>query len=651
MTDLPPGWASGPLSEFIRPRAKKVSPADFPALPFVGMDHVEAHTTKIIGTVPAGQMKSNASWFQRNDVLYGRLRPYLNKVAQPTFDGLASAEFIVFKENRLVDCGFLRYRLHASDFVVFASHLNEGDRPRVSFDQIGTFQVLIPPVREQRRIVERIEVLFDAIDRGVESLRLAKNGISLYRNSLLNAAFEGRLTADWRALNPDELAGTDTLLSRIRGEREAHYQGAVEEWEQAVAEWRGAGGKGKKPQKPRRPRPIPVELMDTCPHGWITVPLGLTIVDPIYGTPKKCGYSLGATGVLRIPNIGWGYIDPSDLKSANFDENDRKKYSLQEGDVLIVRSNGSLSVVGKPAVVQQQHTDNVFAGYLIRIRPISESICPMYLLYLMMEPNVRAQIEAKAKSTSGVNNISAKELQALNVPICSTAEQNEVIRILETRLRVAELLDMEIDASLARADALRQSILKAHSPDNSCPKTRATNAPPTILRGSRPARQNARKEPESSGGRMNTLQRAGSISNSHVCRAFEERTQNVPAEHGIRLAPTARFRVAWAPCGRAMPATSIPGTPKVVLECESHPWTSGGNVPSAKMKNWAEAMFYVHLAPPDFRKIFVVERNVHPGRPESLLTNFLWTQAHMIPPVVEFRELDGDDLIAHEVRT
>jgi type I restriction enzyme S subunit len=78
----------------------------------------------------------------------------------------------------------------------------------------------------------------------------------------------------------------------------------------------------------------------------------------------------------------------------------------------------------------------------------------------MIDPRVRAQIETKAKSTSGVNNISAKELQGLRVPICSPAEQFEIVRILDARLEVAEMLEAEIDANFARADALRQSILK-----------------------------------------------------------------------------------------------------------------------------------------------------------------------------------------------
>ncbi|MDE0360594.1 MAG: restriction endonuclease subunit S [Rhodospirillaceae bacterium] len=330
----------------------------------------------------------------------------------------------------------------------------------IEMPRLSMFEIPIAPTNEQRRIVEKIEALFEEIDRGVESLHAAKDAIALYRQSLLKSAFEGRLTADWRAQNPDKLESPDALLVRIREERESRYQAALEEWKQADAEWRKSGKNAKRPRKPKRPRAIPIMPTSICPHGWMTVPLGLTIVDPIYGTSKKCGYGLGATSVLRIPNIGLGYIDPSDLKSANFDEKESEKYSLQEGDVLIVRSNGSLSIVGKPAIVRRQHTAYLFAGYIIRIRPVSGSILSKWLLYLMMEPNVRAQIEAKAKSTSGVNNISAKELQELNVPICSPAEQAEIIRLLDTRLEAAAMLDREIDADLARANALRQSILK-----------------------------------------------------------------------------------------------------------------------------------------------------------------------------------------------
>lgn len=147
---------------------------------------------------------------------------------------------------------------------------------------------------------------------------------------------------------------------------------------------------------------------------------------------------------------------------------------------------------------------------------------------------------------------------------------------------------------------------------------------------------------------MSNFQREGSASNAHIGRAFEERAQKVLAERGLQL--KSDHNVACGLGARKKNHAFDLGSdmPKVIVECKSHTWTSGGNVPSAKMTNWAEAMFYFHMAPRNYRKIFFVERSVRSGRSESLLEYFLRTQAHMIPPEVEFWELDGEELTRHE---
>lgn len=340
------------------------------------------------------------------------------------------------------------------------AHKKGGLQGNVNAKTLGSIRLPLAPTSEQHRIVEKIEVLFDEIDRGVQSLRHANRTLAPYRQSLLKSAFEGHLTADWRAKNPDKLESPEGLLARIRQERKAHHMAALEDWQRTLAEWRERGELGKRPGKPKEPRAFTTRLKDGGIFGWTDVPLGALVADPTYGTSKKCDYDAGAIGVLRIPNIGAGRIDPADMKSADFDHTELAKYALNEGDVLTVRSNGSLDIVGKPALVQSQHTKYLFAGYLIRLRPIARSLVPKYLVYLMMEPDVRVQIETKAKSTSGVNNISAKELQELNVPFCSPAEQTEIVRILDARIEAADTLDAEVDANLLHAEALRQSILK-----------------------------------------------------------------------------------------------------------------------------------------------------------------------------------------------
>lgn len=149
---------------------------------------------------------------------------------------------------------------------------------------------------------------------------------------------------------------------------------------------------------------------------------------------------------------------------------------------------------------------------------------------------------------------------------------------------------------------------------------------------------------------MSNFQRAGSISNTDVGRAFELCAKKILAEHGLHLELNHKV-----PCGlgnlRKDHAFDLGSeNPKVIVECKSQTWTSGGNVPSAKMKNWAEAMFYFHMAPTDYRKIFFVEQSLRAGREETLLGYFRRTQAHMIPHDVEFWELarDSDELVINK---
>ena len=466
MTDLPSAWLLCEIGDVVDRVEMTTKQDPDREVWYVDISSIDSSSSRITNPkrVRLSQAPSRARQKIRvGDVLFSTVRPYLRNIAavEHKFDGeIASTGFAVLRPAQGIEPRYLFYKCISHQFVSALTGEQYGvSYPAVKDDQVRGQPLQLPPTQEQRRIVSRIEALFGEIDGGVESLRDARRAIKLYRQSLLKSAFEGCLTAQWREENAGRFGTSDVLKARIREEREGRYRAALEDWEGTLRQWRENGGKGKRPAKPKRPRAIPAKPIDNGIPGWTTVPLGLVVVDPIYGTPKKCGYGTGATGVLRIPNIGSGRVDPTDLKSADFDEIESARFSLQEGDVLTVRSNGSLSIVGKPALVRPEHTGYLFAGYLIRLRPIAQSLVPKYLVYMLMEPKVRAQIETKAKSTSGVNNISAKELQQLNAPLCSPKEQAEIVRILDARLQATEVLDAEIEANLTRAEALRQSIL------------------------------------------------------------------------------------------------------------------------------------------------------------------------------------------------
>jgi hypothetical protein len=150
---------------------------------------------------------------------------------------------------------------------------------------------------------------------------------------------------------------------------------------------------------------------------------------------------------------------------------------------------------------------------------------------------------------------------------------------------------------------------------------------------------------------INNFQRIGSVSNAQVGRDFEEvarkyfEDQNVSLSVGYSLP----IGVGEIKKGHSFDlGCNNPVNGKIVVECKSHTWTSGGNVPSAKITVWNEAMYYFSLAPKDYRKVFFILKDHSQKRKETLGEYYIRTYKHLIPNDVEIKEYDCVD---HSVRT
>ena len=196
ITELPGGWRVAPLFQVVQPRKQKDIPSNFDSFPYIGMENVIRDVGVIESFGNSSDYKSLAPRVFPGDVLYGRLRPYLNKVVITKVDAFASGEFIVLPPNENILGRFLQLRLLSQDFVQFTATLDTGDRPRVSWEQISKFEILLPPIDEQYKIVEILEDHLSRLDASVALADAMEKQSAGLRRSLLQAAFTGQLTKE-----------------------------------------------------------------------------------------------------------------------------------------------------------------------------------------------------------------------------------------------------------------------------------------------------------------------------------------------------------------------------------------------------------------------------------------------------------------------
>ena len=202
------------------------------------------------------------------------------------------------------------------------------------------------------------------------------------------------------------------------------------------------------------------ELTESDAVAWTEYTVGQLTTDIRYGTAKKCAVDTTKTPVLRIPNVASGRIDLEDLKHANFTADEFRKLRLESGDILIVRSNGSASLVGLSAIVTEAASGYVYAGYLIRLRIKKDIVLPEFLNLYLHSPMVRAGIERQARSSSGVHNVNSDEIKAIPLIIPSIRVQEKIIATVNQVRSQIDVLESSIETELAHANVLRQSILQ-----------------------------------------------------------------------------------------------------------------------------------------------------------------------------------------------
>ena len=392
-SDLPPSWAVttlGTVTDY--GKTVKVEPAEIPADAWVlELEDIEKDSSRILQRLTQSQRQSlsTKNRFDAGDVLYGKLRPYLNKVVIADAPGFCTTEIVPVQAGPALERRYLFHWLKHPAFLKYVEAASHGmNMPRLGTDAGRAAPLVVAPRPEQTRIADQLDTLLARIQACQDRLEAIPALLKRFRQAVLNSAVSG------------------TLLE--------------------------ADGKAA--------------------SAWARTTVGAIAVDVRYGTSKKCTYAAAGHGVLRIPNIAQhGRIDLTDLKRADFDAKEVDKLALREGDLLVIRSNGSVDLVGSCSVVTAAEAGLLFAGYLMRLRIDQTKALPAYVRICLSSSRLRELIERTAKSTSGVNNLNAEELRSLPLSLPTVGEQIAIVKRVETLLGLAARIESRHAAAASSA--------------------------------------------------------------------------------------------------------------------------------------------------------------------------------------------------------
>jgi type I restriction enzyme, S subunit len=283
---LPEGWTAGELGDLCDLNRSTLNPPFHGAEEYVGLEHIDSGKFFLSRFGTPDEVRSTKNGFEPGFILYGKLRPYLDKAVVAQTSGICSTDVLVFTAKNEVPPEFVVSVLHTDMFVEHAKKTTHGvNHPRTSWKSIKEYSLAIPPVNEQQKIAAVLLKLQKAIliqERTLETLRELKKA----------------------------------TLQRIFT--------------------RGLHGKSQSTD------------LGEIPEGWGWKPLEEVLNDSTYGLSVR-GQSAGQYPILRMNCQISGRVVFNDLQFVDLDRRAFDKFCLKDGDLLFNRTN-SYELVGRMAV-------------------------------------------------------------------------------------------------------------------------------------------------------------------------------------------------------------------------------------------------------------------------------------------------------------
>jgi type I restriction enzyme S subunit len=340
---------------------------------------------------------------------------------------------VVFNENVIPEFGFyyaqtLKPWLYGESSATTIPIVNKGKFQQARFP--------LAPLDEQREIVAELEKQFSRLDEAVANLQRVKANLKRYKASVLKAAVEGRLVETEATLARREGRTFETgeqLLQRILEERRA--------------KWRGKG-------RYKEPVAQTAEFTIAVTDGWTSATVDQLASVQLGKMLDKQKHKAGEPyRYLRNINVRWGTFDVSDVFEMNFESDELERFSVRAGDVLVCEGGEP----ARAAVWRAKQTDMKYQKALHRVR-FDGAYLPD-LIAIALEHLAKSGALDELYGGSTIKHFTRETFVKLVLPVPPAAEQARIVAEVDRHLSIIREVEVEVEANLQRAQALRQATL------------------------------------------------------------------------------------------------------------------------------------------------------------------------------------------------
>lgn len=350
--------------------------------------------------------------------------------------------------------------------------------------------LVLAPVAEQTRIVEKLEELLSDLDAGVAELKAAQKKLAQYRQSLLKAAVEGALTADWRTQHPPAETG-EQLLQRILTERRARWEA------KQLAKFQGQGKAPPKDWQKKYPEPVQPETsgLPALPQGWVWSAIGQCFHVAVGATPsrKEAGYWDGGIPWVSSGEVRFSRI--AETKETITEEGlNNSSTQLNPPGSVMLGMIGEGKTRGQVAILDIEAANNQNCAAIW----VPDTDLPPEFVYAWLW----SRYEDTRRGSSGNNQpaLNKSLVERMSLPLPPVAEAQEISRRLEAQLDGIAQQEAAIERLLKQSTAQRQNILRAAFTGQLVPQD-PSDEPASVLLERIRAERAARETPKRPRGR------------------------------------------------------------------------------------------------------------------------------------------------------